>query len=222
MIKLKQLILESQIVNQAAFQIPGDETWEYKIDNNIYYTRKQGSEEWLDMKQSLSNSNYTAAVNIIDTHLNSKNQSSNAKTPDAAVNKQQKKPDMQSIDEKTRLLQIFKSQKLIMSALKEMLTDRPQDSFRQFKSKVNDKELELYYFWYKNSYLFYKKRVTELRNKSYDAILKSNCDLIEESLDIISQEFKEGGSDWSFQTTLQNPVNKKTITYAIKWNYLKW
>lgn len=228
MIKLKLLLTESEVPITDPFTLGDTDPYEYYYNekDKTWYTKLKTAQKWKPMKTVASN--FDLAIKRITSGPRYPTRKVIDKTKDSEVisnNDQIKEPgkkDSESANEKSRLSKIFNMQVKIMDYLKDQLTDNPANYFKKFKSKVNDKELELYYWWYKDTYIFYKKAIAKSRDTAYDPILKSNFDIVEQCLDIIAKQFKEGGSDWSFDTELQDPITKKLKSYKIVWNYLKW
>jgi len=64
----------SKLVSGDIFIFDYDSVWEYWYDKNQkWWTRKKGNTVWLDMKASLSQSNYELAVSRLTSHLAKKN-----------------------------------------------------------------------------------------------------------------------------------------------------
>lgn len=67
MIKLKSLITEQAVVDQTKpFSLSNRDPYEYKLKNNVWYTKRKDAAEWLDMKAKISPANYTTAVDRLN------------------------------------------------------------------------------------------------------------------------------------------------------------
>lgn len=72
---------EPVVNNQSlVFNVKGDRTYEYKQDGDVFYTRKKGSNSWIDMKSKLSLEDYNQAMDNI-----TKGKVSQATTPSGAA-----------------------------------------------------------------------------------------------------------------------------------------
>lgn len=47
-----------------------DTVYDYKFSNGRWYTRKKGSEVWIDMQNALTPENYDLAISRLTAHLN--------------------------------------------------------------------------------------------------------------------------------------------------------
>jgi len=69
--QIRKIILKEQIrsnvrrilAEEKVLRLPGDTTWEYKFDEGHWWTRKQGVNKWISLK------NNTAAAEILDDKL---------------------------------------------------------------------------------------------------------------------------------------------------------
>lgn len=68
MIRLKHLLTETK--NISTFSTSANDEYEYKKENNIWYTKLKTSDDWLDMKTNLSTSNYNNAIKILSNYIN--------------------------------------------------------------------------------------------------------------------------------------------------------
>lgn len=50
-----------------------DAVWEYSLIDGIWWTRRKGNIEWLNMKERLTNANYNLAVDRLTAHLRKQN-----------------------------------------------------------------------------------------------------------------------------------------------------
>jgi hypothetical protein len=88
MIRLKHLITETK--NIKPFSTSKDDEYEYKKENNTWYTKLKTSDKWIDMKQKLSSVNYQSAIKILSKY--------DTETPvKKDVNKPKEKPDMSDL-----------------------------------------------------------------------------------------------------------------------------
>lgn len=46
-----------------------DTVWDYKFENGRWYTRKKGTETWIDMKNNLSSENYSLAIERLEKYI---------------------------------------------------------------------------------------------------------------------------------------------------------
>jgi hypothetical protein len=49
-----------------------DKVWDYKITNGVWFTRKKGTEEWLNMKSKLAESAYKLAIERLNMFIKSR------------------------------------------------------------------------------------------------------------------------------------------------------
>jgi hypothetical protein len=91
MIRLKYLIAEDK--NIKAFSTSTNDEYEYKKENNIWYTKLKTSDDWLEMKKKLSKTNYDAAIKVLSKY------DTNTPAPiKKDVVKPKEKPDMSDIE----------------------------------------------------------------------------------------------------------------------------
>ena len=73
MIRLKNLIVESNDNNIAVFTTTPADKYEYKKQNGVWYTKLKTSNTWLDMKKKLSTINYDKAIKTLSKYINADN-----------------------------------------------------------------------------------------------------------------------------------------------------
>ena len=67
MIKLKSLITEQAVIDQTKpFSLTDRDPYEYKLVNNVWYTKRKVDADWLDMKAKISPANYKIAVDRLN------------------------------------------------------------------------------------------------------------------------------------------------------------
>ena len=66
MIRLRQLLTEDK--NIKSFSTSTTDKYEYKKENDIWYTKLKTSDSWLDMKKQLSKTNYDTAIKILSKY----------------------------------------------------------------------------------------------------------------------------------------------------------
>lgn len=66
MIRLKNLITETK--NTKPFSTSADDEYEYKQENGTWYTKLKTDDNWLDMKQKLSKTNYEKAIDTLSKY----------------------------------------------------------------------------------------------------------------------------------------------------------
>ena len=66
MIRLRPLLTEDK--NIKSFSTSTTDKYEYKKENDIWYTKLKTSDSWLDMKKQLSKTNYDTAIKILSKY----------------------------------------------------------------------------------------------------------------------------------------------------------
>jgi len=66
MIKLKSLITEQAVDKTTPFSLTDRDPYEYKLVDNIWYTKRKTATDWLDMKSKISSANYDIAVDRLN------------------------------------------------------------------------------------------------------------------------------------------------------------
>jgi hypothetical protein len=70
MIRLKKLLAESSKTGYTkSFSLSSKDPYEYKLEDDKWYTKLKTKKSWLNMKSNLDAGKYTKAVSLLDKHI---------------------------------------------------------------------------------------------------------------------------------------------------------
>jgi len=211
MIKLSSLITEVKATIWFSFTLSDKDPWEYYCDKatKIWYTRKKGKTQWIDMKSSLSPENFKIAIdNINKGPIYSTD--SNMEKWQRVVNV----PDKQTAEFKKSYVTILD----IASELLDITTNNPGYYFSTFAGSINDDESGAanWFANYYNTRMLPKLHKIELLNNT---ILTQNIKNIHGIAQGLADAIKKGKSV-TITLPITDPNTKKTTNFKMFWNYM--
>ena len=215
MIKLKTLITEQATDKSNPFTLSDRDPYEYKLENNIWYTKRKDAADWLDMKANISDANYTIAVDRLNAFSKTEEEPKKSKVEPKKSKVDPKKskvePVKQDLDIKQDTLAgDYKLQTNIVAKLFDMITKNPANYFYRFRDWANDNEL--------GAAIFFKKAITEFEIKLDDIKNKDNEDIALNTRlikNIMNDVYKAIKNNIKIKKSIQitDPTYKDTATH---------
>ena len=213
MIKLSSLITETKASIWVPFTLSDKDPWEYYCDKatKIWYTRKKGTTEWIDMKSKLSAPAFKTAIDNIN------------KGPiyNSTKGKMEKWLDIDnnnSIDKTAEFKKAYKTILDITGELLDITTRNPGYYFSTFAGTINDDESGAAK-WFSNHYNTKIATILDKIQLHNNTILNQNIKNIHDTAQGFINAILKGKSV-AIDLPITDPNTKKTTNFKIYWNYM--